>query len=277
MRSRWWALTASWIISVGLAAGPGVAQEPGQADVAVQGRPLSGWTAEATIGRDSYLSDASTWRPWSAAELLVARRFDWGSIGVGAVEVKRFDRRDGARSLDIYGRLWPGAFGNLRGAVATTAVVLPTTDLSAELFQGVQGGWEPSVAIRRMGYGNPVFLSSLSVGKYVGDRWYGRVRGTQAERGGGGGGSSVSGLVRRYVGPSREFVEMAAGTGEEAVTAGVTTSNEVVVDIRQTGFLEVGGRKYLTRLLGASVSLGYHTFEAIPDRLGLRVGALARF
>ena len=69
----------------------------------------------------------------------------------------------------------------------------------------------------------------------------------------------------------------AAGAGREAVTAGVSANDEVVVDIRRTGFVEVGGRKYLTRHWGATVGASVHGFEGIPNRLGARVGILARF
>lgn len=277
-------LVAGWTLLVAIPA-VGRAQDPVRlppggavaADIVVPGPPFSGWTAEATVGGDSYVSDQSVWRPWSSAELLVSRRFVGGSIGLGVTEVKRFDRRDGAWTLDLYRALWPGAHGNVRAQAAREGVVLPTTDLSAELYQGFSGGWEPSVGVRRLGYTDPVFLTSFSVGKYVSDRWYGRVRGTRAGRSGGHGGSSGSGLLRRYLGSPREFVELAAGAGKEAVTAGVMSGGEVVVDIRQSGFMEVGGRKYLTRRFGGSAAASYHTFEAIPDRAGFRVGALARF
>lgn len=284
MKRRTRVLACGWVLV--LAAVPVArAQDPASPPVAggvdarivAPGRPLAGWTAEATVGRDYYVSDNAIWRPWTSAELQVARRFTGGSIGVGVTEVRRFDRRDGAWSVDVYRALWSGAHGNVRAQVAREGVVLPASDVSAELYQALGSGWEPSVGFRRLGYDDPVFLSSLSLGKYVGDRWYGRVRGTMAERGGGGGGTFGSALLRRYLGSSREFLELSAGGGEEAVTAGVTSSGSVVVDIRSTGFLEAGGRKYLTRHFGGMVSGSYHTFEAIPDRAGGRVGIVARF
>lgn len=247
------------------------------AGIVIPSPPYSGWTAEMIVGRESYVSDNSVWRPWTHAELLVARRFTGGSIGAGLLAVERFDRRDRALSVDVYRALWDGAHANVRAQVAQEGVVLPPTDISAELYQGVAGGWEPSIGVRRLGYAEPVFLASLTLGKYVGDKWYGRVRGTRAARSGGSSGASASGLVRRYLGSSREFAELAAGAGKEVVTAGVAASDEAVVDIRRTEFVELGGRKYLARHVGVTVAGSFARFEGIPHRLGARAGILARF
>ena len=94
---------------------------------------------------------------------------------------------------------------------------------------------------------------------------------------GGSNGASASGLVRRYLGSSREFAELAAGAGKEVVTAGVTASDEAVVDIRRTEFVELGGRKYLARHVGVTVAGSFTRFEGMPRRLGARAGMLARF
>lgn len=270
------------LLSLASAAGaqdplPTAAGAPVPAEVVEPGPPLASWTAEAIASRDSYVSDRTIWRPWTAVEVLVARRFARGSIGVGLAQVERFGRRDGAWSVDAYRALWTGAYANVRGQVSREGMVLPETDVSAELYQGLGSGWEPSVGLRRLGYADPVFLTSLALGKYVGDRWHGRIRGTVAERSGGGGGTSGSGLLRRYLGSSREFVELAVGGGEEAVTAGISQTGALVVDVREMGFLEVGGRKYLTRQFGAMLAGSFHSFEAMPDRLGARVGIIARF
>lgn len=277
------ALAAAWLLLT--IATPAAGQNPAAApsggaipaDIVAPGPPFTGWTAEVSAGRERYTADNGIWRPWTSADVLVARGYTGGSIGVAVTEVSRFDRRDGALSFDVYRALWEGAHGHVRGQVAREAVVLPGTDISAELYQGFAGGWEPSVGIRRLGYPDAVLLTSLSLGKYVGDRWYGRLRGTRAERGGGSSGSSGSVLGRRYLGSSREYVEVSAGAGREAITAGLSVNDEVVVDIRRSGFVEVGGRKYLTRRFGGAVAAGYNTFEAIPARIGARVGIIARF
>lgn len=239
--------------------------------------PVPAWTMEAGASRERYLTDEVGWAAEGRQDIAIYRRHAAGSVGIGAFRASRFGRSEGGAMVDAYRTLWPRAYGNIRVQLAPGGVVLPESDVSAEVYQALTGGWEPSAGVRRLGYPDPVIVGSLSVGKYVGDRWFGRIRGSLASRRGGGGGASGSALARRYLGSAQEFVELAAGAGEEAVIAGVTAADAPDVDIRRTRFVEAGGRRYFTRSVGGALTGTLRSFEGIPDHGALRLGLLLRW
>lgn len=233
------------------------------------------WSARIGYTREEFRSDAAPWSAWETWEASGARRTRRGSVGGGALVVRRFDHSDGAGFVDLY-RSFPKSYANLRVQATADPRVLPSLDVSGELYRELAKGWEGSVGYRHMAFTDTrVSLPALSLGRYAGP-WYGRSRVTYALPQGGDGSVSVSALIRRQIDESSGFLEASAGTGGEAVTLGVTLSGPVV-EVRRTSFVNVGARKYFTRALGIHASLSHVTFEQVPTRVGFSIAALARW
>jgi len=196
-------------------------------------------------------------------------------VGVGALSASRFGRRDAGGFADVYHTLWRRAYGNVRVQVLPGADVLPVTDVGVEIFQGLAGGWEPSVGYRFMTFENTdVHITSASAARFLGP-WYSRVRLSHATSGNLADGSlSAAGLLRRYLvtDDATQFVEAGAGVGGEAVTTGVGA-----IDVRRTSFVTVSGQRYVRRTLGLGATITHATFEGIPRRTGASVSLLARW
>jgi YaiO family outer membrane protein len=131
--------------------------------------------------------------PWSASLGLDLTRFpagglDWaeataslryrgakGSLGLEALTIERFGRKDQAFALDGYRDLWNRAYVNLRFQHAPSAELFPQHRWRAELFQGFGQGWEASAGYDRLGFAEPVELLTVGLGLYRGN-WYLRWR-----------------------------------------------------------------------------------------------------
>ena len=106
---------------------------------------------------------------------LALRHFaGWGSIALERIGLRRAGDSDQAWALDAYPRLWSGAYANVRYQRANQADFLPLTSWRAELYQNVGEGWELAASRDHLGFGAPVRIDGLSVGKYWGNffaRW----------------------------------------------------------------------------------------------------------
>jgi len=221
----------------------------------------------------TFISSADPgWTDWTETRVGLMHTLSRGAIGGEAARVERFGLTDVALTADTYVETWSGAYANIRGRVTPQADVLPSWDVYSEIFQSLGGGWEASASAWHMNVpAADVDVFGAGVGRYAG-AWYLRALG-RLSRGAGSDVGSTSMLVRRYLGDSRELVEVAAGTGREVVVLGAGP----VVALRRTTAAHIRAQQFVTPVLGASAALSFNTFEGAPDRLGLSVGLLARF
>lgn len=125
------------------------------------------WAAglSASISRLSTLDGS-----WNEQSASVRRYFARGSLGFETLRAERFGRNDHAWALDAYGRLWQGAYANLRYQHAPSERLFPGSSWRAEVFQGVGGGWELSVSKDSLGFdGGKVDINGFSVARYAGN------------------------------------------------------------------------------------------------------------
>ncbi len=130
------------------------------------------WSASLGVDLTRFPADGQDW-----AETTASLRYSGaaGSLGLDALTVERFGRKDQAFALDGYRDLWSRAYVNLRFQHAPSATLFPQHRWRAELFQGFGQGWEASAGYDRLGFAQPVELLTVGLGLYRGN-WYLRWR-----------------------------------------------------------------------------------------------------
>ncbi|MBI4543299.1 MAG: YaiO family outer membrane beta-barrel protein [Gemmatimonadetes bacterium] len=227
------------------------------------------WQASATYGFETFTRERATWHVGS---LVAGRRFARGTVLAEGLLASRFARTDPAGALDGYYTFAPRVYGNLRVQVAPDAEVIARTDVAAELFRGLRGGWEASAGYRRMDYrSDAVDIVSLGVARYV-RSWYVRARGTVVPKGGRAGVSALL-LARRYGATSDDVTEVSANLGEQVVTIGAGPA----VELRATATLAARWQRRLRGPWGLAVGATWTSDERSPARAGLTTGAFTRW
>lgn len=212
----------------------------------------------------------STDRPnWTTSTALVKREISLGSVALGLMQTRRFKQEDGAFLADSYINLWRRAYSNIRLQLAHRPKVLPSTDATIEIYQGVGRGWELSGSYRRMAFpGTLVHIYGSSLAWYL-SSWYlrgqtlfvpvnqGMDRFTMA-------------AARRYIVTVDSFIEIGAGLGREVVTG--PTGPEYA----ETYVLILRGQTFINRRWGFTLS---GNLKQTPDyrQQGLSVGVISRW
>ena len=244
--------------------------------VVVHAQDSSRASARVAYTREEFTQRGAV--PWEEIELSLGRRLPQVAGSAGILSTKRFAQHGMSVFADLYPTLWRRAYANVRFRHATSpADIIPDDDISAELFQGIGRGWEPSVGYRWMDYSTgDVNALSAALGKYHAD-WYGRVRSTYALGYEGTAGSFAhSGLLRRYGRSGSEWLEASAGWGDEQLVS-PAPGGRVELDTRATRFVSVGGRQFVSRSLGIALNVSHNRFEGVPDRVGGTLALLARW
>ncbi len=226
------------------------------------------WRAGLAAGLEDFSRDRSTWR---TAQLSLSRRAGGHTFGLEAGLVERFDQTDRVLSGETWLRLAPRRALHLRAGIAPGADIIARSDLSAELYAGVGGGWEISFGYRRMDFdADNVDLLSASAATYRG-LWYFRARGTGVPTAGSLG--LVGALTaRRYLGPRLDsFVEITGGGGREVVLLGPGPA----VELRGTGFVAARAESRFGPRWGLGAGVSWNAEREIPSRYGLLLGAFA--
>ena len=100
-----------------------------------------------------------------------------GVVSLEHVSLERAGQSDRALALDAYPKLWEGAYANVAFQASSDAKIFPSQSWRAELFQGLDGGWEVSAGHDRIGFSQAVNIASLGLGRYVGNfYWRARVQ-----------------------------------------------------------------------------------------------------
>jgi YaiO family outer membrane protein len=112
---------------------------------------------------------------WDEASASLRYHWDVGSLAAEVWHADRFSLTDQAVALDGYVDLWPRAYANLRYQYSAQAELYPQRAYRAEVFQGVNGGWELSASFDDLGFAADVHMWGAGLGRYVGN-WYLRWR-----------------------------------------------------------------------------------------------------
>jgi YaiO family outer membrane protein len=252
------------LLAMALAAA--AAADTGAATADTAGR--AAWRAGLEYGFEAFTTSRAAWQTYTAR---VERKSARGSIALEAVDATRFSLWDQAAALDAYRTLWAHAYGNLRVSVAPGAQVLPRSDVTAELYQGIGRGWEASAGYRRMNYaGRGVDLWGASLGKYVGN-WYVVARATAVPQSGRLGGGAWL-LVRRYLQTADDYVDVSGGAGSEVATLAADS-----IAVSHTQFLAARAQHFVSPRVGLTLGATWNVQQGIPARRGLTFGAMYRW
>ncbi len=124
------------------------------------------WESSCNIFTASMTGEDGT--DWSFYDACVKRELNSGSVAVGYIRAKRWNKWDDALYMDAYWDLWRKAYGNFRIQTAE-AGVLPRMGYSLEIFQGIGSDWEISAGYRLMQFpSDDVSIFIVSAAKYSG-------------------------------------------------------------------------------------------------------------
>ncbi|HWO88032.1 MAG TPA: YaiO family outer membrane beta-barrel protein [Gemmatimonadales bacterium] len=236
----------------------------------LQATDTTRWFARLDLSAERHTRQLSSWS-WTTAAL--GRRAGGSTVITEGLVAERFDRRDIGGSVDWYAPLGGSGYVNLRFQLAPGADVIARTDLSADLYRGIGGGWELSGGYRRMDYAaDGVDLVALSAARYKGP-WYWRGRLVVTPKAGAVS-AAVSLLARRYGRTTDQLLELQAGGGKQIVTPGAGQ-----VDLRRTLFAAARVQRPLGIWRETHVQLGatWTSDQGRPARYGLTLGLLRRW
>lgn len=232
--------------------------------------PWITWHASASAGLDRFSADRSIWSDWQFFQATIQRRTPLGSIGLETQRTRRFAQWDQSFVVDGYRELGRRTYGNIRVLVTPDAKILPSSDVSATLFQGLGRGWETSLGGRHMEFADgSTTIATLGVARSF-SIYYARVSGSILV--GNGGASSFSGALRRSSSPDH-LVEIGGGAGREVVSLSSTGA----IDVRRSASTYVRGERYFNRAWGVNASAAINAARDIPARTGVQLGLLRRW
>jgi YaiO family outer membrane protein len=212
------------------------------------------WVASLSADRTQFRGANQN---WTDAVASLRRQWQGGvSLGLEALESRRFGKTDHAYALDGYFPLWSRAYVNARYQYSPDATLFPGNRYRGELFQGLGSGWELSAGYDRLDFAAaPVELLSVGVGRYMGPFYvrlrYQHVPGTPTTPNG----SDSERLVARYYyrGGGDQYLELNADAGQSEPTTTLATPARVARNRRSFGATWAG---LVTEHLGARLSLG---------------------
>ena len=230
--------------------------------------PACTWESMLTY---SYSDLSDEMAPWHNIHAAAVYNFPGGAFALEGLQVNRFERWDQGVALDGYKELWQNSYGNVRVQYAPSPDLLPELDLYAELFQGIQGGWEVSGSYRLRAYPvDRIHFFGASLNRYAGS-WYLRAKGElfpYADEVG----ALFSVEARRYFEPPRSYLKFEAGRGRgvEVVDVGP------IIETTDTYYLLAGIQKYVTSRLGVIAQAAYSDDDFFTRRT-LVIGAMVRW
>ena len=243
---------------------------PVRAPVAPAAAPTSTWHAAASAGTERFSSDQKIWQPWLTAQASLRHRGRGNALGVEIQRTRRFDQWDQSYVVDAYQSVTSRTYANVRVLVTPNAKIVARNDVSAELYRALSGGWEASVAGRRMEFAaGRTGIVSTSLARSF-DAYYARLRAGAVL--GNGGAGSFSALLRRAP-DENQLIEAGANVGREVVS--IAAGGEI--DIRSASGAYARAERYLDRHWGVAVIATLATARNIPSRYGAQLSLLRRW
>lgn len=227
------------------------------------------WETTLSYGFEAFSRDRSAWQT-ARASLGYSRRRE--SIIVNAQTARRFDQWDQGGGADGYFALGRRTSAYVLTEFSPGADVLPRSDLTGGVDQGVGGGWEIAGSYHRMAFKDATIdILGVGVNKYVGN-WYLMTRGIVVPEGGK---TGFAGWVRarRFLGGSRELVELSGAAGKEVVLLGAGVRPVV----RGTAALGAWLKHDLGASWGFSISAGWTREADLPSRTGATLSLTRRW
>jgi YaiO family outer membrane protein len=253
--------------TVGASSGQSTGADVAPAEAPPPGR---GWEGRLLYDLQTFDDGRSDWHAYGVA---LYRRFPLGSVGVEVLRTHRFSETDEAVAIDATVKLWRMAYGNVRFQGVIDADVLPRTDGTVELFQGLGAGWEASAGYRNLDVpASMVHVATAGIAKYIGDDWYLRQRTTFSVTEGD---LDVffGGAVRRYLAVPDDWIQLDAGIGREVIDVAPGPA----VQSRRVQTIGLRFQKFFIPRLGIAIAGNYRDEHGGPSSLGTSIQLMTRW
>ncbi len=136
----------------------------------------------------------------------------WGSLSLRASSTHRYQSHDAQYEIDLYPRLWEGAYAYLNLGTSY-GDLFPLNRQGAELFSSLGNGFEGSIGARHLAFQNSaVSIYTGSLSKYFGDYLF-TVR-PYITPSNTGTSFSTSIKLTRYFADANEYVRVSASAGK---------------------------------------------------------------
>ena len=123
------------------------------------------WAVGYGYGYDGFSDGRQAWQEqWVA----LRRKAGFGSFSFTGSQADRYDLRDRQYEIEMYPRIRPGTYMYLDGGWSPDAVLYPEYRAGAHLYQSLGRGFEASIGMRRLGFGDGINIYIGSLSKYVG-------------------------------------------------------------------------------------------------------------
>ncbi|MBA3948579.1 MAG: YaiO family outer membrane beta-barrel protein, partial [Acidobacteria bacterium] len=160
-----------------------IALEPSNQDIRQYRRTLADRMTRWRAGADytvEHISDLDD--PWTELQLSVATQTRAGSFGVRAYDATRFGADDQQIEIEAYPRLREGTSMYAAAAFADGSSLYPKRRFAADVYQMLGRGFEGTLGLRRLEFGEPTHVYVAALGKYAGDYlWQARAFHTPGE------------------------------------------------------------------------------------------------
>jgi YaiO family outer membrane protein len=124
------------------------------------------WAIGAGYGYDGF-SDGRT--SWQEQWLMLRRRTGLGTLIFTGSRADRYGETDGQYEVEAYPRIRPGTYLYLDAAWSPDHVWYPSYRAGAHVYQSLGHGFEGSIGLSRLGFGDGLNIYIGSLSKYVGN------------------------------------------------------------------------------------------------------------
>lgn len=123
------------------------------------------WGVGYGYGADWFSDKRKMWREqWVA----VKRQAGFGSFSGTVSQADRYDLTDRQYEAEFYPRLRPGTYMYLDAGFSPDQILYPKYRVGAHLYQSLGKGFEGSIGMNRLGFGDGINIYIGSLSKYIG-------------------------------------------------------------------------------------------------------------
>ncbi len=223
------------------------------------------WESSCNISAATMTGEGGS--DWNLYDAYVKSELNSGSVALGYIRARRWNKWDDALYFDAYWDLWRKAYGNLRIQTAE-AEVLPRMDYTLEIFQGIGSDWEVSAGYHLMQFpSNDASIFIVSAAKYIGPLYI-RER-TLLDPESNRMNQAYSMLTRWYIGRIDDYIDLDIGLSN--------ASDYGSGDLFHQSSLRASAQKFFISRIGVQMSGSYIHVKDGPVERGFSLKLMFRY